>query len=310
MSRTRFVFRSFTTAFALMACVLASCGGGGGGGSTPATGVSASSASSTASTSSSASASASSSSSSPASGAVEKPGYTLTFNDEFDALDVSANGPGTKWTAHTPWHGDFGDALFADPVAGFPFTVENGILRIEARKRPDGKWESGLLASVDAKNVGFKQQYGYFEMRAKLPSGEGVWPAFWLDSMIPPQFDDPSLEIDVMEYYGQFNDVYHSTVKLWPKDRTQISPFWNTRVPVRANSLTTDFHIWGVSVEPDWIIFYLDGVETWRTKTPDTHKHEMMILVNLALGGGWPITNTPNPSYMYLDYIRAYKKVA
>lgn len=309
MSRTRVFVNSFTAVFAAVASLLASCGGGGGGGGTaPTTAVSSSSSSSSASSSTSAGTSASSSSS--AATGMEKAGYTLTFNDEFDTIDVSANGPGTKWTAHTPWHGDFGDALFADPVPGFPFSVDNGILRIEARKRADGKWESGLLASVDAKNVGFKQQYGYFEMRAKLPPGDGVWPAFWLDSMVPSEFDDPSLEIDVMEYYGQFNDVYHSTVKLWPKDRTQIGPFWNTRVPVRANSLTTDFHTWGVSVEPDFIIFYLDGVETWRTKTPETHKHEMMILVNLALGGGWSIASTPNPSYMYVDYIRAYKKIA
>ena len=64
-------------------------------------------------------------------------GFRVTFSEEFDKpLDVSPWGPGTRWIAHTPWCGDFGDARFADPVEGFPFTIENGILRIEARREP------------------------------------------------------------------------------------------------------------------------------------------------------------------------------
>ena len=110
----------------------------------------------------------------------------MTFREDFDdTLSVSPWGPNTRWIAHTPWAGDFGDAAFADPRLGvFPFTLEGGILRIEARKNDKGKWESGLLASADSSGRGFSQQYGYFEMRAKLPKGPGVWPAFWLGSIV------------------------------------------------------------------------------------------------------------------------------
>jgi hypothetical protein len=95
----------------------------------------------------------------------------MTFSEDFDdVLSVSPWGPNTRWIAHTPWAGDFGDARFADPQLGvFPFTIENGILRIEARKDADGKWASGLLASTDPNGRGFSQQYGCFEIRAKLP---------------------------------------------------------------------------------------------------------------------------------------------
>ena len=48
------------------------------------------------------------------------------------------------------------------------------------------------------------------------------------------------------------------------------------------------------------------GGSTARRPTPPEHRHPMFILVNLALGGGWPIDKTPDPSYMYVDYIRAY----
>ncbi|WP_204331191.1 hypothetical protein, partial [Proteus mirabilis] len=67
-------------------------------------------------------------------------GYTLTFAEEFDSLSVSPWGPGSRWIAHTPWNGDFGDARFVDPRPGFPFTVEDGVLKIEARKNADGAW--------------------------------------------------------------------------------------------------------------------------------------------------------------------------
>ncbi len=68
-----------------------------------------------------------------ASSVLDLSGYTLTFEDDFKTLDVSAWGPGTRWIAHTPWNGDFGDAAFADPTPDFPFTIQEGSLRIEAR---------------------------------------------------------------------------------------------------------------------------------------------------------------------------------
>ena len=90
--------------------------------------------------------------------------FRLTFDEDFrEPLSVSAWGPGTRWIAHTPYAGDFGDAGSADPEPGFPFTVKDGVLQIEAKK-VDGKWRSGLICSVDPKGEGFSQKFGYFEM--------------------------------------------------------------------------------------------------------------------------------------------------
>ena len=119
---------------------------------------------------------------------LELEDYELVFNDEFDKpLDVSAWGPNTRWIAHTPWKGDFGDAAFNDPAPDHPFTVKDGVLRIEARRMKHAlpgvrPWRSGLLASNDPNGRGFSLQYGYFEICAKLPDSKGVWPAFWLSS--------------------------------------------------------------------------------------------------------------------------------
>ncbi len=230
----------------------------------------------------------------------------LVFDEDFNDLSVSARGPGTRWTAHTPWGGDFGDATFVDPTSGFPFSVSNGMLRIEMRKAENGHWQSGLMASVDPAGEGFSLRYGYFEMRAKLPAGPGVWPGFWLDSLIPPNSTDPSIEVDIIEHYGKFPDAFNSTVTVWPKskDVRQRSEMNINHVP--PGSLSRDFHTYGAQVDPEWTVFYLDRVEIWRARTPPEHKHGLMILVDLGLGGGWPIDQAPNPSYMYVDYIRAY----
>ncbi len=235
-------------------------------------------------------------------------GYVIVFNEDFDSLDVSPHGPGTKWIAHTPWNGDFGDAQFTDPAPDFPFSVKDGVLRIEARKDTQGKWHSGLLASMDAKGNGFGSQYGYFEMRAKMPPGPGLWPAFWLDSMVAKEFDDPSIEIDVIEHYGKFPHAYESLVIVWPRSEKVKKRFERNVNIVPSGALYADFHTYGVSVEPDWTIIYFDRKEMWRTKTPPEHKHKLMVLVNLAMGSGWPIDQTPNPSYMYVDYIKVYQK--
>jgi beta-glucanase (GH16 family) len=245
--------------------------------------------------------------SAPQADRLELSNYKLTFDENFDTLDVSAWGPGTRWIAHTPWNGDFGNAQFVNPTPGFPFTVENGILRIEARRGGDGKWRSGILASNDSKGNGFSQQFGYFEMRAKLPKGPGLWPAFWL---VANKDEDTSAEIDIIEHYGKFPDMYESVVHVWKKTPRGRSYQELLRHQVAPGSLYEDFRIYGASVEADWIIFYLDRTEIGRTPTPPEHHHPMFILLNLAMGAGWPIDQTPNPSFMFVDYVRAYQRLS
>jgi hypothetical protein len=233
--------------------------------------------------------------------------YRMTFDESFDGpLSVSAWGPGTRWIAHTPYGGDFGDAGFADPSKDFPFRVREGILAIEARKTGD-RWRSGLLCSVDPKGQGFSQQYGYFEMRAKLPKGLGTWPAFWL--MGVPQLVEPrdrntltQVEIDVVEQYGVGPNALHTTLHLWGPGKYH----WAEGDTTIVSGMTDDFHTYGVRVEPDFITYYFDRSEIRRDRTPKEAKVPLYLMVDLALEGGWPIDRTPNPSVMEVDYVRAY----
>lgn len=233
--------------------------------------------------------------------------YELVFADEFDKMNISAAGPGTKWIAHTPWNGDFGQAAFTDPGPNGPFKIRDGKLLIEARKRPDGKWQSGLIASVDKNGIGFKQRYGYWEMRAKLPPGKGLWSAFWLNAAQPEGSKETGLEIDVLEHYGHYPVGYEALIHIWPKPEKDDPNYRRKVIDVPSGYLYSDFRTYGVDVTPEWITVYLDRKPKWRWKTPPEHKTDMMVLANLAMGPDWPIDETPNPSVMEIDYIRAYK---
>jgi hypothetical protein len=241
-------------------------------------------------------------------------GYHLTLDEQFDELSISAWGPagpgGTRWIAHTPWYGDFGDARFTDPQPDFPFTVRDGVLRIEARKQ-DGRWRSGLLSAVDPNGRGFKQQYGYFECKAKFPKGPGTWPAFWLMGLKSlkglPGNTGPRVnpEIDVVEHYGHWPWRLHYVLHQWGRDGAE-SKHEGERFVVFG--MEEDFHTYGVMIDERHITLYFDGVELHRQQTPDSVKTPLFPLVNLALGPGWPTDKTPNPSYMFVDYVRVWQE--
>jgi beta-glucanase (GH16 family) len=223
------------------------------------------------------------------------------FVEDFRNLSVSAWGPGTRWIAHTPWNGDFGDAKFTDPSPGFPFRTGPDGLVIEARK-VNGEWRSGLLSSTDAKGRGFAQRYGYFEIDAKVPRGPGVWPAFWLATR---QGAKISVEVDILEYYGHNPEGYQAALHVWRDGKHVHEP---AVVPIdsRKGPLADGFHTWAANVERDWISFYLDRQEVWRVKTPAEHTGELGVLLNLALGSGWPIDKTPDPSEFLVRSVKVY----
>ena len=129
-----------------------------------------------------------------------------------------------------------------------------------------------------------------------------MWPAFWL--LGQPSVTDrtrTNVEIDVVEHYGVMPNGIFSTLHLWHPDGKH---------PAKgdvfiAPGLTEGFHNYGVMVEEADITWYFDGIEISRQKTPEEAKVPLYLLVDLAMGGGWPIDKAVNPSYMYLDYVRA-----
>lgn len=188
------------------------------------------------------------------------------------------------------------------PALPNPFSISNGILTIHAAPAADiikptiggQDYTSGVLSTYHE----FSQTYGYFEMRAQLPAGNGLWPAFWLlpaDGTWPP-------EIDVMEQLGRDPTTIYTSI------HTSASGASQTGAESVGNT-SLSFHTYGVDWEPDTITWYFDGQKIYQTATPADADAPMYMIANLAVGGHWPgnpDSSTPFPADMKIDYLRAY----
>jgi beta-glucanase (GH16 family) len=234
--------------------------------------------------------------------------FKPVFSDDFQSLSISPRVLGdSRWIAHTPWNGDFGDAAFSDPAPSFPFTLRDGGLAITASRNGTTRWRSGLIAAADSSGQGHGVQYGYFEARMRLPPGPGTWPAFWLASLKPVKDVTPGVEIDVIEYYGHADYSYSSALHVWYKgDDKARSRHKVHKTAVPPGSLVTDYHDYGLRITPEEITYYLDRFPVWRQPTPPELKTPMYPLVNLALGSGFPIDGTPDPSTLLVKYVNVY----
>ena len=169
----------------------------------------------------------------------------------------------------------------------------------------DVNYLSGIITSYDA----FKMTHGYVEARVKLPSGAGLWPAFWL---LNSHYVEDSPEIDIMEFLGQnVDEVYHTYHYFDVEDNWAkiSSPTYVTE----HSDWTQDFHTFGVAWSPNALVWYIDGNEVRRITDQDFEisTQSMYLIANLAVGGNWPGSpdeSTIFPAEYEIDYIRAYKK--
>lgn len=241
-------------------------------------------------------------------------GWVKTFEDTFDTLTVGRDNQNPsstiKWFAGT-------GAAFADNVNAYPgaandpYSVANGQLSIKATKNSSGQWVSGLMASVNSGGAGFKQKYGYFEIRSKFPPGPGTFPALWLETIgAMTNFTQPFVEIDIVEQWANptQKEIMYSTVHQWQSQGgAEVFYSCGSHIP----SMGSAFHDYGCMVTPTDIIFYIDQVELWRMPTPTLAKEPIFMLIDLAIGGlNNPFTNTPNPSIMLVDRVSVWQNPA
>ena len=231
-------------------------------------------------------------------------GMTLIFSDEFegDQLDSS------KWQTCYPWMvGDGctnGGNHELEWYQAENVEVADGLLRLRADQHPisapDGKdysYTSGMVSSYTL----FDSTYGYYEMRAKMPVGRGMWPAFWL---LPTTLEWPP-EIDILEVLGHQTDRVYTTLHYKQEGFPHLSQGDSYNGP----DFGTDFHIFGADWKPGEVTWYVDGNPVYRV-TRNVPNQPMYLLANLAVGGDWPGAPTEEtvfPNYFDIDYIRVYR---
>jgi beta-glucanase (GH16 family) len=226
-----------------------------------------------------------------------RPGWKLTFDDEFDgtALDLS------KWTPADPWGRERNRELQAYVTNAF--AVKDGLLHVRAEKQPafysgkDRAYTSGMMTTLGK----FSQEYGRFEIRCRVPKGKGMWPAFWL--LPDPRRWPP--EIDVLEILGHQPDKVYMTHHFRNAQGRHGSHGGSWVGP----DFSAGFHDFAVEWSPARIVWYVDGVERFHSDD-SVPKGKMYMLVNLAVGGDWPgapDAKTEFPAALDVDYVRVYE---
>lgn len=186
--------------------------------------------------------------------------------------------------------------------------LENGKLIIEARKEQVYDGHDYTSASINTK--GKKSwKYGKLEIRAKLPYGQGIWPAFWTKGVNEgwPKCG----EIDIMEMIGGVGDnESYGTIHYYNNGHDKVGGMYT----MPGGNFCDDFHIFGIEWSEDSILWYIDDDCFYETRFTEVNKsqfnREHFILLNLAVGGDWPGApdkDTVFPQQYIIDWVRVYQ---
>ncbi len=251
--------------------------------------------------------------------------WTLVWSDEFENGSIAPN----KWTFDLTNGASIGNPGWGNNELEYytnrPENVQeqNGKLLITARKEA-AKYEGFDYTSARIKTKGlFAQKYGKFEIRAKASTGKGLWPAIW---MLPEDTTEygtwaASGEIDIMEGWGSRPHDIAGTIhygQQWPGNT------YSGKEYTFEGSTISEFHTYALEWEPGELRWYVDGhlystKNDWYSKSsgnpanfayPAPFDQEFHLLMNLAVGGnfdGNPTEETPFPSTIEIDYVRAYE---
>jgi beta-glucanase (GH16 family) len=245
--------------------------------------------------------------------------WTLAWSDEFAGPNGSGVDP-TKWVLEVGGGGWGNQELEYYTNRLQNAYVQDGRLVIRAQ-REKYKGKDGVTrdyTSARLKTHGkFSQTYGRLEARAKIPYGQGLWPAFWMLGDNIDSADWPACgEIDIMENVGKEPSTVHGTIH-GPGYSGSAGIGDPYTLPV-GKRFADDFHIFAVEWEPNAIRFYVDG-DLYSTRTradlPQGRQwvfdHPFFLLLNVAVGGGWPGSpdaSTIFPQTMLVDYVRVYRR--
>lgn len=239
--------------------------------------------------------------------------WELVWADEFDQPNGSAPDP-TKWN-----HQEGGSGWGNGELQHYTKTIDNsfiqdGMLVIKTNQ----EYMLGRDYTSARMTTQFKGDwmFGKFEIRAKLPDTQGIWPAFWLLPSRTRYGSGPAGgEIDIMELIGSEPNRVYGTLHFGNPAEHSSGSF-----DLPDTTFSDDFHVFAVEWEPNEIRWYVDN-ELFHSQTewftsakgatyPAPFDQDFYLLVNVAVGGHW--AGSPNetsvfPQMMYVDYVRVYQ---
>jgi beta-glucanase (GH16 family) len=242
--------------------------------------------------------------------ASDLPGMTLVWNEEFDGKTLN----NASWNYETGGGGWGNNELeFYTNSPKNSFVTKGGYLVIEARKEVMG---SNNYTSARLQTKGKKEfTYGRMDIRAKLPKGQGIWPAIWmLGSNISTTPWPASGEIDIMELLGHQPAKTYGTMH-WGNVGSGSTHIGGDYTSSNGN-FSDKFHVFTVIRDPAKIEWYVDDVKFYTGNISEVTGNNPFVkpfffILNVAVGGNWPgnpDNTTVFPQRMIVDYISVFEK--
>jgi beta-glucanase (GH16 family) len=253
--------------------------------------------------------------------------WKLAWGDEFNGTSLDR----TQWTPDdSPT--DFNGELHCYTSRPENLAVGGGHLTITARREDalscpgDTRFPQGRQYSSALVRSHSSLREGRVEVRAKVPAGQGLWPAIWLLPVDAARYKNGrNGEIDVAEVIGSSPDVLHASIHYDYTRRVDGVGRQTSSLTVPA-PLDRDFHTYAIEWDRDRVRWFLDdrlyfesGADNrpWYPPPgaawPAPFDQDFYVILNLAVGGSWPGSpdaSTVVPAVMSVDYVRIYKRAS
>ena len=251
--------------------------------------------------------------------AQPSPDYRLVFADEFDGSEINGN---SWWQDDCSVSGEWNNNEHPSVSLKENVVVENGFAKIIAKNEKhtcihtssprmeehSKDFSTGHLISAAT------FRYGYFEIRAKVPKGNGFTPSYWFHSS---HNNKSYQEIDVFEFCGCNCSELQGGI-YFENDNNDVvfdRPIHKSS-DIEIDDACQNFHLYGVEWTPEKVLIYFDGslVATWDNE--NIHGH-MNLILGLGVNGGLSCekggsckvnSSTVFPAAMEIDYVRIFKK--
>lgn len=232
--------------------------------------------------------------------------WLLVWQDEFESSEIDR----TKWQLDVGYTGKTNNEMEIYTDRTENVYIENSCLVIAARKE---SYSGYHYTSARLKTKGLHSwTYGKVEALIKIPSGQGIWPAFWMlgEDVLGKGWPECG-EIDIMENIGKNPGTIRGT--LHGPGYYRDEGIW-ADYTLFGQTFAESFHLFSIEWEHDQIRWYVDD-RLYNTLTVEdvpgkwVFDHPFFILLNVAVGGYWPgypDETTIFPQFMLVDYVRVY----
>jgi beta-glucanase (GH16 family) len=232
-------------------------------------------------------------------------GMNLVWQDEFDGTELKS----TDWTFETGG-GGWGNQELQNYTTSNA-TVKDGYLTIIAKKEgPD--YTSSRIKTQNKKSF----KYGRIDIRARLPKGQGLWPALWMLGNSFPDVGWPKCgEIDIMEMIGGSGreKTTHGTPH-WYESAATPHASYEGHYDLSSGTFADKFHVFTITWDANKITWYMDDIKFHEIDITPANLSEFresyFFIFNIAVGGQWPGNpdgSTVFPQQMVVDYVRVFQ---